>query len=274
MSEKLCLKWNDFNESITSAFGSLRKEPDFSDVTLVCEDTKHIEAHKIILTAASPFFRNILSRKKHTHPLIYMRGVKTEDLVAIMDFLYYGEASIHQENINSFLALSEELQLKGLAKTPTQVNSLAGKITQLVKPPSQNYLSGENTQSDLIAENSEAMKNETCLEENAEDFFETSEAFTGSSPVVEVSELDEKIKSLMSKSQNKIQEKRSMRTASICTVCGKEGGATQIKHHIEVNHLEGVSMPCIFCEKTFRTRYALGQHKRTCQKSLIKVISL
>ena len=51
---------------------------------------------------------------KHPHPLIYVRGVNSKDLLATMDFFYQGEASVLQENLDSFLAFAEELQLKGL----------------------------------------------------------------------------------------------------------------------------------------------------------------
>merc|ERR1711974_178729 len=47
-------------------------------------------------------------------PLIYMRGLKSADLTAIVDFIYLREASVFQEELESFLALAEELQLKGL----------------------------------------------------------------------------------------------------------------------------------------------------------------
>ena len=114
MAEKLCLKWNDFQENINSAFGRLRKDDDFTDVTLACEDGQQLEAHKVILSVSSPLFENLLKRNKHNRPLIYMRGVKSEDLIAIIDFLYYGEANVFQENLNSFLVIAEELKLKGL----------------------------------------------------------------------------------------------------------------------------------------------------------------
>ena len=52
MSEKLCLKWNDFQENVNSAFGDLRGSGDFSDVTLACEDGQQIEAHKVVLAAS------------------------------------------------------------------------------------------------------------------------------------------------------------------------------------------------------------------------------
>ena len=52
-----------------------------TDVTLVCEDGHQIEAHKVILSLSSPLFENLLKRNKHNHPMIYMRGMKSEDLI-------------------------------------------------------------------------------------------------------------------------------------------------------------------------------------------------
>ena len=107
--DKLRLQWNDFKENISSAFGDLRQDNEFTNVTLVCEDGQQVEAHKVVLVASSPFFLNILKRNKHPHPLIYLRGVGSENLLAIVDFLYHGQANVFQENLDSFLALAEEL---------------------------------------------------------------------------------------------------------------------------------------------------------------------
>ena len=71
MSEKLCLKWKDFQENVNAAFGSLREDNEFADVTLACEDGQQIEAHKVILAASSPFFQALLRRNRHPHPLIF-----------------------------------------------------------------------------------------------------------------------------------------------------------------------------------------------------------
>ena len=114
MPEKLCLKWNDFQENVNTAFGSLRGDNEFADVTLACKAGQQIEADKVILAASSPLFQSLLKRNRHPHPLIFMRGVKSEDLLAIIEFLYSGEANVFQENLDSFLAIAEELKLKGL----------------------------------------------------------------------------------------------------------------------------------------------------------------
>ena len=113
-SEKLCLQWNDFKENITFSFKALRDDKDFTDVTLACEDGQNIEVQKTVLASTSPFFMELLKRHKHSQPLIYMRGIKSNLLVAIIDFLYQGEANVLQDDLDSFLALAEEFKLRGL----------------------------------------------------------------------------------------------------------------------------------------------------------------
>ena len=66
MSEKLCLKWNDFQDITNTAFGSRRNNNDFSDISLACEDSQQVEAHKVILAASSPFLKSLLRKKKTT----------------------------------------------------------------------------------------------------------------------------------------------------------------------------------------------------------------
>ena len=74
----------------------------------------------MVLFSPSPFFQHVLKRNKHPHPLIYMRDVRPENLLAMVDFLYHGEANVSQENLDSFLVLAEELQLKGLGGNQTE----------------------------------------------------------------------------------------------------------------------------------------------------------
>ena len=168
MSEKLCLQWNNFQDNVKSAFGTLRESSDFADVTLACEDGHQIEAHKVILAASSPFFQAILKRNRHSHPLIYMRGVKSEDLVAMVDFLYYGEANVFQENLDSFLAIAEELKLKGLKgsddlqkiESPTEVAQIKQKYNKHQNVPL-------NTTAEIIPTNEKSGNDPTSVENKA-----------------------------------------------------------------------------------------------------------
>jgi len=117
-SEKFCLRWNDFESNISVAFREIREEKDFFDVTLSVGD-RQVQAHKIILSACSPFFRGILRNNPHAHPLLYLKGVAFTDLTAVLNFMYHGEVNVAQEELNSFLAVAEDLKVKGL----TQGNS-------------------------------------------------------------------------------------------------------------------------------------------------------
>jgi len=130
-SEKFCLRWNDFESNISGAFRDIRNEKDFFDVTLACEDSQ-LDAHKVILSACSPFFRSILRRNPHNHPLLYLKGVKYNELLSILNFMYLGEVNVSQEDLNSFLAVAEELKVKGLTQ-----NGKGGEPTKPAekKPP-------------------------------------------------------------------------------------------------------------------------------------------
>jgi len=114
-SEKFCLKWNDYESNLSKSFDEIRNEKDFFDVTLLCEDTQ-IEAHKLILGACSTFFKNVLRRTNHHHPMLYLKGVFGKDLQGILNFIYSGETKVAEEELNAFLSVAEELQVKGLTQ--------------------------------------------------------------------------------------------------------------------------------------------------------------
>ena len=248
MSEKLCLQWNDFQKNVKTAFRNLREDKYLTDVTLVCEDGRPLEAHKVILAASSPFFQKLLERNKHPHPLVYMRGLKSDDLLAIVDFLYCGEANVYQENLDSFLAIAEELQLKGLM----------GKMNEHV----ENTICDEKPESQIMAPTTKPFsRNGTKTFQNRQI---TNKAETNNTVALsshfsgDLEDLEQRVQSMMEKSQNKLAN--GHQKADMCKVCGKEGKRNVIKDHIEANHLEGIVLPCNNCEKTFRCRSGLRTH--------------
>lgn len=58
-TQHFCLRWNNYQSSITSAFENLRDDEDFVDVTLAC-DGRSLKAHRVVLSACSPYFRELL----------------------------------------------------------------------------------------------------------------------------------------------------------------------------------------------------------------------
>ena len=265
MSEKLSLQWNDFQDNVKSAFGNLRKSTDFADVTLACEDGHQIEAHKVVLAASSPFFGAILKRNKHIHPLIYMRGTKSVDLVAMVDFLYFGEANVYQENLDSFLAIAEELQLKGLqGSNDLNERELQG-VAQSIKLK-QEYRTNQMVSDTRPATN----EGEITLSKEQRDKVRNEENNTLAIPMSgDLQQMDETVKSMMEASQKMFQHgNQGMKHGKQCKVCGKEGRTADIKQHIEANHLEGVSIPCNHCDKILKTRIGLRHHVSKYHKQL------
>merc|ERR1712129_678602 len=198
---------------------------------------------------------NLLRRNKHPHPLIYMRGLKSEDLVAMVDFIYFGEANVDQENLDSFLNVAEELQLKGLMgssaeEEPEDVNKKPlvkkkAKISQKQK--------GYSKQDSTTHENfSFVAKVESTPH------LEGTVAVTDYTVAVDLQDLDDKIKSMMEVSENRVGARQEI--ARVCKVCGKEGKWAHIRDHIEANHFTGVSYTCNICGTTTRTRHAMRHH--------------
>ena len=95
-TEKFCLRWNDFETNISSAIKEIKEDKDFFDVTIACDDDQ-IQAHKVIISACSPFFRTVLKRNPHQHPLLYLKGVKYNELLSVLNFMYLGEVNVAQE---------------------------------------------------------------------------------------------------------------------------------------------------------------------------------
>ena len=132
--DQYCLRWNDFETNIKNAFYDLKEEKEFADVTLICGDGK-VDAHKVILSAGSTFFKKILKENHHSKPLIYLKGVKFSELNSVLRFVYHGEANIAMANLSSFLALAEELEVKGL-RDKDQCDNGGGQTPHPLAPPS------------------------------------------------------------------------------------------------------------------------------------------
>jgi len=137
-SEKFCLRWNDFERNISSAFKDIRDDKEFFDITIACDD-EQLQAHKVILSACSPFFKNVLRRNQHQHPLLYLKGVSYRDMEAVLNFMYHGEVNVAQDDLNSFLQVAEDLRVKGLtqSKSGNSVNPTKSQ-TSLPKAESRN----------------------------------------------------------------------------------------------------------------------------------------
>ena len=110
---KLALHWGQHEHTRASSLKQLWEGQEFLDVTIACDDDQ-IDAHKVILSAASPFFRNILKRNPHSHPLLYLKGTNKKTVQSLLNFIYAGETEIIQEELEEFMALANSLEVMGL----------------------------------------------------------------------------------------------------------------------------------------------------------------
>ena len=179
--------------------------------------------------------------------------MKSDDLLAIVDFLYCGEANVFQENLDSFLAITEELQLKGLmGKTDGKLQDFEADE----KPVAPTILPVVNSGAKITNNSFKRLIPSSTIHNPVENrTLAIPSNFSGN-----LDEIEARVKSMMEKSQTKLGNKRGF--ADLCKVCGKEGIYHHIKDHIEANHLEGIVIPCNLCDKTFRSRNGFRLHMR------------
>ncbi|CAI6342854.1 unnamed protein product [Macrosiphum euphorbiae] len=136
--QHFCLRWNNYQNSITTAFENLRDDEDFIDVTLAC-DGKSLKAHRVVLSACSPYFRELLKSTPCKHPVIVLQDVVFDDLQALVEFIYHGEVNVHQRNLSSFLKTAEVLRVSGLTQPSdsTTANDHAARQSSET-PPAEN----------------------------------------------------------------------------------------------------------------------------------------
>uniref|UniRef100_A0A182Q6T6 BTB domain-containing protein n=1 Tax=Anopheles farauti TaxID=69004 RepID=A0A182Q6T6_9DIPT len=120
--EHYSLRWNNHQNHILRAFDTLLQTKTLVDVTLVCAETS-IRAHKVVLSACSPFFQRVFSETPCKHPVIVLKDFRGWVVQAIVDFMYRGEISVPQERLSVLIQAGESLQVRGLVDHPVAANT-------------------------------------------------------------------------------------------------------------------------------------------------------
>jgi len=140
--QRFSLRWNNYQSHLVTAFESLLDEKDFIDVTLGVEGRK-LPAHKMLLSACSPYFRELLKGNPCQHPIIILRDIKYDDLFSLLQFMYNGEVNVAQDQLNSFLKSAESLKIRGLTDNESEN---AGERPPAVVPPPRDRLQDNDLQ--------------------------------------------------------------------------------------------------------------------------------
>ncbi|XP_023711156.1 protein bric-a-brac 2 isoform X8 [Cryptotermes secundus] len=152
-SQQFCVKWNSYSSNLQNVFPRLLTSEHFVDITLACEG-QMIKCHKVVLSACSTYFENLLVHNPCQHPIIFMKDMKHWEVQALVDFMYKGEVNVSQEELNSLLVAAEALQIRGLcgsdqSSTGKQQNLPRQQVDEIRLPavslPHDTVLSGRET---------------------------------------------------------------------------------------------------------------------------------
>ena len=234
----------DESTDLNGAFQELRIAEELLDVTLACED-ETLQAHKVVLSASSSFFRGLFRKTKQSNPIIFLHGILYKDLVALLDYIYTGETQILAEDMDRFIKVAKELKIKALSAIDDGDKENDKTIDEESEVNNSNQLF--NRPSEKLENKINAVKKEQ--EEKSLDQLDR-----------EISERIEKVSDVDGLAMWK------------CTECGKVGKRFKLKSHVEI-HLEGYSHRCVHCGKAHRTRSALSGHIFYVHKD-VKVKSL
>lgn len=240
------VKWDDFGGNITEYFKILRKTQRMFDVTFVTEDGVHIQAHKIILSSASDYLRDILMENNTSSIIIYLWGINSVELERVLGFIYSGETFVAQEKVKEFVEICKVLQLKGL-KTDCTETPCENKSQSIVKRLFEQDDHYSKTDCGIT-------KKEKSLKviKSLDNIF-NGQLFGIKAENLQVSadhELDLEIQDMIEKHERQWK----------CKVCGKTAVIKQdIKNHAET-HIKGKVHACQLCAKSFSNRPNLRNH--------------
>jgi len=249
----LLLQQSEFVSNYVGSFQELRSAGELFDVTLACED-ETVEAHKVVISACSPFFRRVLTKTKQNHPFIYLKGVLHKDLVALLEYIYTGETQVPAEDVNRFIEAAQELKIKGLAEDEKDISD-------------KDNLPGDEKKN-------HGQPKEEAMEINPKDYVFVSESsILNGSLGSDDGIVDNSIQTVKS---SELEQEISIRTGKVkdksgsakwkCKDCGKEcKNKDKLTAHIQT-HLEGFSHSCTICGREYKTRNSLSGHIHQAHK--------
>ena len=226
--EKYSLTWHTYSDHMKVMMKEMMTSGDFADVTLVCDDKKHIRAHKNILAACSSVFKDILQVENSS--VIYLKGVNFSDMESILEYIYLGEATVDQAQIEHFFDNAKSLDIKGL-------NSNEGASEE--KYADENLIIGNGNETF-------GTWNEDSLKENYADI--KNESLSADEEEVENKTLKQK--------SSKVNDNRQFK----CNECHKIfcGPSGLFQHNKHVH--EGVTYDCSQCDIKTSKKSHLKRH--------------
>ena len=262
MPEKFNLRYNGYQTNLANNFKKLINEEEFLDVTLVSDDQKQFSAHKLVLSSSSTYFKNILKQTKHSHPMLCLDGIGSNELNDVLHYIYNGEVEIYQDHIDRFLGIAFRLQLEGLINNNASdetdslevgYQNLSNKLCDAIvprkenppKPPSDTYIKAEKQESVIKAVKTE--KNDTRSEK----------VVNSSDMTLNSSEIELKIDESYEKSRDD-----DLYHCKFCNYASKR--RTHTREHVETHY--DFKYNCNNCDKILNSKVSLRHHNSIHKK--------
>ena len=265
-SKMLSVNWNEYESCLSSSAKELMDDTDFLDVTLAFDDNQQIQANKFMLSICSPFFRRILKRNSHSHPLLFLKGINSENMKKMIDFIYNGETCVPEHDLESFLSNANDLELKGLSESPptneSNVNSPENKEEESISKTAEKM----DSEMDYIDVAEVEYDNDYDLQEDPVSVstmnnFDDSISYDTPEIAIVESYTDNNATMLTFFENNMLIEDGKFKCKKCEKVYTKKKVLrTHMQTHMDILH------ECIICRKAFKTKNSLDVHrsKRVC----------
>ena len=283
------LTWKTFSKHLTETVQEMFEDKSFANVTLVCDGQRQLKAHKFVLSACSSVFKSILQyNSAESNPLIILRGIRYEDMEAILQFMYQGETCVSKDRIKDFMKTAEELEVKIISKKPrAQKEILKQQDKNSIDPTEIEDTIGrnENAESTLASQVSLDSSNENvvklkCFElledETVKLYFESDDDSDVDNPMEEdvirdsvdvhsTYEVNMEDENLGYKSEHNVKSVRKKKDVLFeprgagfkCDFCDYEADIkSTVTRHVKSRH----EFPCTDCGYVGRLRRDLSSH--------------
>merc|ERR1712013_929582 len=128
-SSSITLSWggpHSHQSQLKTMISSLQSSSTMVDMSLVCKTGESVKCHKIVLAAASSMLRSVLEESTEEYLVVILANTTYRELVMIVEYIYSGQISVGQNNLDSFLAAAHHLQISGLDYLKTEVDMSSG----------------------------------------------------------------------------------------------------------------------------------------------------
>ena len=242
MDEKLASSGMITKSNWTQSLSELRNDKESADITLISEDKVKFSAHKIILSSCSKTFKFILQGNFHANPILYLSGVNSVNLGFILDYIYYGEVNLFQEQLDSFLTSAQKLEIEGLLGDNRDQDHEALKEQNVDQVNENKGLAGVEDDENVPVKPRNYSRAASSNNEVAK--FDAG-SMTAEEINLKKNELYQKIDGVWS-----------------CLACSYTTSRTSghMRSHVET-HMEGLCYTCTLCNKEFRSKDTLSNHR-------------